>query len=148
MISIKNKSILDKPELPQLFIEGWYFTDDEDGKWWKHPWRAFTHKDFRHCSIVIKHNLLNLHTLIDPSMAATQVHPILVETIEDDIIGAIKHTHCLYFRIPITEKVLIRGIGSCVGTLKQILGITDYTVVTPKGLYNLLLTKYNAKEIL
>ena len=136
-----------------MLVQGWaLFLDTENTGWKGWLWRVFTHKNFRHVIVVQKneYNGNNYYTFLDPSMGWLSIRPLLGFKDEDitefgEVFGYdVKHI------VPITafpdRDLTFRGLYSCVGVVKQMLGITNYTVVTPRGLYRLL-TKIN-KELL
>ena len=139
-----------------MIIQGWVlFVDTPDPKlgWKSWIWRKLSSVDFRHVMIIQKINYghKDYYTFLDPAMGWLGMRPILDFTDKDVVEFGNAYgydvTHIVQFQIEPDNELTLRGLYSCVGVVKQLLGIKDYKVWTPKALHNLLTTKYNFKEI-
>ena len=133
------------------FIEGIAIFHETEGVWWKNPWRLLCRKGYKHVQVFVRHNTtvyddVELWSVFNPGHGATVVYPMLVEDIREDVLN-VEYEKAIYFRMPTEDKVILRGIGSCVGTVKMLLGVRWYSIWTPYQLYKKLLKQKYSKEV-
>ena len=116
------------------------FTDSEES-FWENPWRLLTHKGFRHVQVLtycMEGAVADYFVLVDPGTGWLATPLALIED-EQQIKDYYPNSKIVRVVKVRDRKITIRGLYSCVAVIKQMLAVTWYTVLTPKGLYKRLL---------
>lgn len=115
------------------------FSDNTDIKILK-----FLKKGFRHCLAVIEFN--GTWIIYEPLCNKTKIS-VLNNTSEDDIVSSFSMIGAKVIKTKIQENETNNGNflvpTTCVSSIKRILGINKFSIITPWQLYNFLIGKYN-----
>ena len=140
---------VDKPNRLRGFIQ---FADEqpEEVIEWYHWWRVFTVAGFRHVRVVFEETLpvngggtVKLYTMLDP-----QDKRLMVKTLFSAYeMNSYYHSYTLKFDIEMDDNPNWSGIGTCMTCVKRALGLGYWSVLTPKGLYYLMIDRFGAIEV-
>ena len=113
----------------------WFVVFTDSGRW--NLWDIATSKGFRHC-FAVRWDGFNW-ICVDPlgSWLEVQVMPYGHEDNVPQMMLELGHK-VVYVRKQRKNKLILRGLMTCVSIMKHLIGVNAYWVVTPKQLYNYL----------